>query len=112
MECGFGYQATQKLINSAKAANYCAKYASKTNPDTPKGFRRVRASRDWTKLPDFEGDSLLVRAKTELLSDYLLRVHYVSGVPIDDLLYVWSNELARDRVVQTVTKLDTTWDEA
>lgn len=110
MECGFGYQAVEKKINSAKAANYCAKYASKTNPATPKGFRRVRASRDWAKLPDYDGDPLLVRAKTELLSDYLLRVHFVSGVPVDDLLYVWSNELARDRVVQTVTKLDTSWD--
>lgn len=106
MECGFGYQAKEKLITSGQAANYCAKYASKTNPATPKGFRRVRASRDWTKLPDFEGEPLLVKAKSELLSDYLLRVHWVSGVPMDDLLLVWTEKLYRDRVTQVNTKLD------
>jgi hypothetical protein len=103
MECGFGYQAKESLINGAKAANYCAKYASKTNPATPKGFRRVRASRDWAKLPDYEGDPLLVRARCELLSDYLLRVHWISGVPLDDLLFVWNNQLYHDRVTNIVT---------
>lgn len=102
-ECGFGYQASEKYINSAAAANYCAKYASKTNPATPKGFRRVRASRDWAKLPEYEGDPLLVMAKSEFLSDYLIRVHSVTGVPLDELLYVWSNKLYHDRV----TNIDT-----
>src|SRR5574340_1236878 len=67
MECGFGYQAKESYINSAKAANYCAKYASKTNPATPKGFRRVRASRDWAKLPAFEGED---RKSTRLNSSH------------------------------------------
>lgn len=107
MECGFGYQAVEKTITSAKAANYCAKYASKTNPATPKGFRRVRASRDWAKLPDYEGDPLLVKAGDELLSDYLLRVHWVSGVVIDDLLFVWRNELYKERCLNVVQSLDT-----
>lgn len=105
MESGFGYQATESLINSAKAANYCAKYASKTNPATPKGFRRVRASRDWAKLPPMEGEPYLVRHKNELLSDYLLRVHWISGVPVDDLLYVWTNQLYHDRVTNIVTSI-------
>jgi hypothetical protein len=103
METGFGYQATQTVVTSSKAANYCAKYASKTNPATPKGFRRVRASRDWAKLPDYEGDPLLVRARRELLSDYLLRVHWITGVPLDDLLFVWNNQLYHDRVTNIVT---------
>lgn len=103
-ECGFGHQAYESLINSSKAANYCAKYASKTNPATPKGFRRVRASQDWAQLPDYEGDPLLVKAKSELLSDFLLRVHWISGVPMDDLLYVWREKLYHDRV----TNIDTT----
>lgn len=107
MECGFGYQATESVVNSGKAANYCAKYASKTNPATPKGFRRVRASRDWAKLPAFEGEPYLVRASNELLSDYLLRVHWVSGVAIDDLLFCWQNKLYRERGINVVTKLDT-----
>lgn len=106
-DAGFGYQARERLVTSGAAANYCAKYASKTNPATPKNFRRVRASKDWAKLPEYEGDPLLVKSKKELLSDYLLRVHWATGVPLDDLLYVWANELARDRVTQVCTKVDT-----
>lgn len=102
-DCGFGHQATESVVTSSQAANYCAKYASKTNPATPKNFRRVRASRDWHKLPEMEGDPYLVRASDELLSDYLLRVHWISGVPMDDLLYVWRNQLYTDRV----TNIDT-----
>jgi len=102
-DCGFGYQATESVVTSCQAANYCAKYASKTNPATPKGFRRVRASLDWAKLPDMEGDALMVRAKSELLSDYLLRVHWITGVDIDDLLYVWREKLYTDRVANITT---------
>jgi len=110
MECGFGYQAKATIVNSGKAANYCAKYASKTNPATPKGFRRVRSSRDWAKLPDYDGDPLLVKGRQELLSDFLLRVHWISGVPVDDLLYVWRNQLSKERCINGVTKLDTSLD--
>lgn len=102
-DCGFGYQAAESIINGQKAANYCAKYASKTNPATPKGFRRVRASRDWAKLPDYEGVHLLVKAGKELLSDYLLRVHWVTGVDMDDLLFVWREKLYRDKVTNITT---------
>jgi len=102
-DCGFGYQATESVVTSGQAANYCAKYASKTNPATPKGFRRVRASRDWAKLPPMEGDGLVVRARAELLSDYLLRVHWITGVDIDDLLYVWREKL----YTNDVTNIDT-----
>lgn len=103
MDCGFGFEAYERPINSQKAANYCAKYASKINPATPKGFRRVRASRDWAKLPEFAGDPLLVKSRKEFLSDYLFRVHMVSGVPMDDLLEVWSSKLYYDRVTQTAS---------
>lgn len=105
VQCGFGYQATQTPINSQKAANYCAKYASKTNPATPKGFRRVRASQDWAKMPPYDGEPLIVRGKRELLSDYLLRVHWKTGVDIDDLLYVWTNQLYTNDVTNITTSL-------
>jgi hypothetical protein len=105
MECGFGHQAKAGLINSQKAANYCAKYASKTNPATPKNFRRVRASQDWAKLPPFDGDPFLVKARSELLSDFLLRVHWITGVPMDDLLYVWREKLYTERVTNIDTSL-------
>lgn len=105
VSCGFGFEAKQSVVTSQRAANYCAKYASKTNPVTPKGFRRVRCSRNWAKLPPFEGDPLIVRGKRELLSDYLLRVHWVTGVPMDDLLYVWANQLYVDKVTNIDTSL-------
>lgn len=105
-DCGFGHQATESVVTSSQAANYCAKYASKTNPATPKNFRRVRASADWAKLPPMESDPYLVRASKEALSDYLLRVHWISGVPMDDLLYVWRNLLYHDRVTNIVTTLN------
>lgn len=89
MYAGFGWRATESLINSGKAAAYVAKYASKVNPATPKGFRRVRCSQDWAKLPDFTGDPLIVKSRNETTTHYLLRVNEVSGVPIDDLREEW-----------------------
>lgn len=98
MYAGFGWRATESLINSGKAAAYVAKYASKVNPATPKGFRRVRCSRNWAKLPDFIGDPLLVKARSETTTQYLLRVNEVSGVPVDDLRDAWEgmHELYRE----------------
>lgn len=91
MECGFGYQATESKVNSGKAANYCAKYASKQSPKTPKGFRRVRASQDWTKLPDKKMDGLIVRARDEKISDYIVRVADITGCTPDMLYDQWDN---------------------
>jgi hypothetical protein len=89
MHSGFGYEAKEQQINGPKAASYCAKYASKQNPNTPKGFRRVRASRDWTKLPPRTVDPLLVKAKSETTSDYLIRVAECTGKPLQDLVDAW-----------------------
>lgn len=98
MQAGFGYQATESLVTSGQAGQYVAKYASKVNPAIPKGFRRVRCSQDWTKLPDFIGDPLLVKARSETTTHYLLRVNEVSGVPVDDLRDAWEgmHELYRE----------------
>jgi len=89
MYSGFGYEAEETRINSAKAAFYCAKYASKQNPNTPKGFRRVRASRDWAKLPERDFPAIIVKSKLELTSDYLLRVADLTQKPLQDLVDSW-----------------------
>jgi len=93
-ECGFGYQATETRVASSKAANYCAKYASKQSPVTPKGFRRVRASQDWANLPEGELEALLVKSKGEYLSDYFLRVALATGEKLQTIVDRW--ELAQD----------------
>lgn len=89
MYSGFGYEAKEDKINGHKAASYCAKYASKQNPNTPKGFRRVRASRDWAKLPPFSADPLIVKTREETTTDYLLRVHEKTGRDLQSLVDAW-----------------------
>jgi len=92
---GFGYMANEQRITSLRAANYVAKYASKQGQEMPRSFRRVRASRDWAKLPDFDGVALMVKSRKENTLDFLLRVHAVTGVFIDDLKDRWllANEI-------------------
>lgn len=89
MQAGFGYQAKEKRLNGLQAAAYVAKYASKQSDKTPKKFRRVRASRDWAKLPDYEGKPLFVKARDETLTAYLMRVHEATDVDMDTLLERW-----------------------
>lgn len=104
MYAGFGYQAKEKPVNSQKAMYYVAKYASKQAQETPKKFRRVRASQNWAKLPAFEGDPLFVKAYDETLTNYLQRVNDATGVDIDTLKDRWYLMLLReelDKVVQT-----------
>lgn len=92
--CGFGYQAKDEEITDDQGAAYVAKYASKQSPFTPKGFRRVRTSQDWAKLPEGNWPKLIVRSRKETLLDFLLKVEEQTGVSID-LLYD-RYELARE----------------
>jgi hypothetical protein len=86
---GFGHQAKEERINSGKAAHYVSKYASKQSPITPKGFRRVRASRGWTPLPKRDSSPLFVQAKAESLQDYLSRVASETNIPLDAIVDTW-----------------------
>lgn len=93
---GFGFQATEDVIKSRKAYSYVAKYATKQNKDTPKGFRRVRVSRNWPKrLKREKGDSLIVKSKKESLTDYFSRVSRVTGVTIDKIMTSYYSELMK-----------------
>lgn len=91
MYAGFGHQAKEKRVDGAGAAGYVAKYASKQHEDTPRGFRRVRASRTWHKLPEGSYDAFIVKAFTETVSMYILRVHDLTGIPMETLLQRWAD---------------------
>jgi hypothetical protein len=57
--CGFGYIAdTDRIRGAGEAGNYAGKYLSKqlAGMEWPKGFRRVRTSRNWPKPPKLEND--------------------------------------------------------
>lgn len=92
----FGHQAKEARINGPKAAAYCAKYASKISPNTPKGFRRVRASRDWAKLPDQDYTPLLVKSRGETVMSFILRVSDNVGIDPSILYERW-----RDVMMET-----------
>lgn len=84
---GFGFSATQTEITGRKAAGYVAKYATKQNPDTPKGFRRVRAARQWPKRPKrAKFDELIVMSKKENLTEYFTRVARLTGLSYERVM--------------------------
>src|SRR6266576_3707725 len=51
VRAGFGYMATEQLIEGWEAAQYVSKYTSKQGKEMPKNFHRVRLSQHWPKLP-------------------------------------------------------------
>lgn len=89
--CGFGYQAKEERVTSDKASFYVAKYATKQSPYTPRGFRRVRTSQDWAKLPDGQWPELVLWERDQSLLDYLLLVEWLSGRDVETLYAVWSS---------------------
>jgi hypothetical protein len=104
VEMGWGHQADLDLLTGTKAASYVAKYATKQHPATPKGFRRVRASRDWTKLPNDPDRRLLVPARGEDIAHFILRVHEATGLPAEQLYSAWAE--AQQMLVVEQGKLD------
>jgi len=91
---GFGFQADHQIVTSLKAAFYVTKYMSKQSAKTPHGFRRVRHSEDWAKLPPAEHDKYIVMARGEGLGSYLARVSDETGLTEADaymrFLEAWS----------------------
>ena len=87
---GWGFEVTQEQVSTARNAAYISKYASKQSPKTPKGFRRVRPSRGWTKLDKDPTKRLLVRSRNEGLADFYTRVSDATGldIPTVNELYV------------------------
>ena len=82
---GWGYQAKLELVVGKQAAVYVAKYTSKGDPSMPRGFRRVRASRDIPQLPDLGGFPLLVPSRGEEVDHFVVRVADETGVDPDTI---------------------------
>lgn len=92
---GLGFEAEESLIDGPRANSYVSKYASKGDGRMPKGFRRVRASQSWAKLPPHVGGELIVRAWAEKTHEYLLRVEHITNIDLDTLYERYSLEVDR-----------------
>jgi len=74
-ECGMGYQVdSQEVISLGGVAAYVTKYLTKSivEPQFAKGFRRVRTTRNWPKLPEKiprDGLSFVLFEHDETLQD-------------------------------------------
>jgi len=86
---GFGYIASEQLIEGKEAANYVAKYVSKQGSAMPRNFRRVRFSRAWPTLPDpIYSGQVIVMQKGEGLQPYLRRVSSRTGLSVGELFAI------------------------
>jgi hypothetical protein len=84
---GFGYMATEELVEGWKAAWYVAKYASKHDPSIPRNFRRCRASRDWEKLPEIAFPPYIVKSRSEHTWEFVIRVADQTGFDPEQILF-------------------------
>lgn len=98
---GFGYQATATTVTGPQAASYVAKYATKQNPDTPKGFRRVRTSKDIKPLPERVTEGLIVPHRHENTVEYVLRVSSITGIDPDTIYDRWQDSAEIDFQTET-----------
>lgn len=96
VSAGFGHQAKEAQINGGTAASYVSKYTSKQGRQMPKGFRRVRISQAWPRLPDpLYPCKVLPMKPREPLEDYLLRVSMSSHTLPSILLERWLSQEAQ-----------------
>ncbi len=67
VDCGLGRQYDLSRVESVEAGSrYVSKYLFKETIFTdrwPKGWRRVRYSQNWPKLPDIKGDAMILLSK-------------------------------------------------
>lgn len=89
---GFGHQAKELEINGRMAASYVSKYTSKQGRQMPKGFRRVRISQAWPRLPEpLYPIKVLPMKRAEPLDEYIHRVSRASHTLPSILLERWLN---------------------
>lgn len=88
--CGFGYMAKEKQLTSKGAAGYVTKYCSKQGYAMPKGFRRVRVSHRWPKLPEpLYPLKVYPMQPKESVKDYIRRIARLTGERYNDLMSTW-----------------------
>lgn len=86
---GFGFQAKEQEIDGPRAGFYVAKYLTKTPAGMPRGFRRIRTSRAWPRLPEDESETFFMPTKHERLDDFFLRVSIELRVPPGEVKERW-----------------------
>jgi hypothetical protein len=90
--CGFGWSAHEGIVVGVGAAFEVSKYISKQGAAMPKGFRRVRLSQAWPRLPEPNSDLVVyAKAKKEGFDHYSHRVHALTSAEIPDLLARWEH---------------------
>jgi len=92
VRCGFGPQSRNVIVSGPGAAFYVSKYASKNLPHAPSGFRRVRISRDWPRLPepDLPYD-YIPREPKESTRSYIARCAAALGYQVAELAERYEN---------------------
>lgn len=90
VRAGFGHQAWSAQITSKGAATYVTKYCSKQGYEMPKGFRRVRISYDWPKLPEPGYEfQVLYKKPRESVKAYVRRVAILTDMDYSILMSAW-----------------------
>lgn len=88
--CGFGYMAKELPCTGKMAAVYVAKYCSKQGYEMPRGFRRVRISQSWPKLPAPAYEKRIYPQRSrETTQSYLRRIASTIGQRYDVLYNRW-----------------------
>jgi len=87
---GFGFKAQESIVEGRQAARYVSKYTSKQGAAMPKGFRRVRVSRRWPKLPEEVYEiPIYPPGRKEEFAHYIQRIATITGEHIPDLMARW-----------------------
>lgn len=93
LHAGFGPQAKNLLMTGKGAAFYVSKYASKSLPNAPRHFRRVRISQVWPRLPEpYLPADYIPQLEKESIGEYIMRVAGSLGMNIVDLRDRFTNE--------------------
>ena len=89
VRCGFGYQAKDEKLTGPRAAAYVSKYVTKAGHAMPVGFRRVRTSQSWPRLPDAEVGEVFRPKQREPLTEFFTRVALATNTPPNVLRDRW-----------------------
>ncbi len=93
VRCGFGPQARNLIVSGHGASYYVSKYATKNLPHAPHGFRRVRISQDWPRLPEPDlPQDYIPREPKESTKTYIARCAATLGYQVAELSDRWQNE--------------------
>jgi len=96
LHCGFGFESKNEIITGIRAAFYVTKYASKSLPNAPTHFRRVRISQTWPRLPEpILPEDYIPQRQREPLKDYIMRCSAELGIATAELTELYDN-LASD----------------